>query len=291
MTLTQLQVFVAVVEAGSFTGAGEALSLTQPGVSHAIAALERGLGVRLLHRERDRATLSDAGARVLPHARELLARAEAIHQVAAGTTALRCGTVRIGSIASAARRILPEMMGAFRRAYPGIDLALVEGTDQEVEEWVRAGRVDAGVVTLPVTGLETAPLAADELLAVLPAGHTLAGQPCLRAEALAAEPFIMSTGGCEPMISAVFRAAGVTPRVSYSVRDTETLVALVEQGLGITMMPELSLPRTLPGVSVCRLDPPVRRAIALAVRGGAAVLPPAAAAFVEQAKQWTAAQG
>jgi len=288
MTLTQLQVLLAVVDTGSFTRAGEALSLTQPAVSHAIAALERDLGVRLLQRERDRAVLTEAGGRIVPHARALLARAEAIGQEAAATRSLQRGTVRVGSIASAARRILPPIMGGFRRAHPGIDLVLQEGTDQEVEDWLRGGRVDAGVVPLPATGLETVPLAADDLLVVLPERHPLASQPRLRVAALAGEPFIMSTGGCEPMISAVFRAAGLTPRVGSAVRDTETLVALVAEGLGITMMPALSLPRVLPGVCAVPLDPPVRRRIVLAVRAPAALLPPATVAFVAQAWRWAA---
>jgi DNA-binding transcriptional LysR family regulator len=286
LTLQQLRVLVAVVDSGSFTGAAKALRMTQPGVSHTVSGLEAALGVALLERDRSGARTTEVGAEVLFHAREVLGLVEHIGLAASGTKALEHGTLRVGSFPSAAGRLLPALVGAFGRRYPSVVVILSEGTDQEVHEWIRSREVEVGFVTLPVEGLETVSVAEDEMLAVVPEGHPLAQEGAVSVERLAAEPFVMSKGGCEPLISAAFRQAGLVPDVRFEVRETGTILAMVGEGLGVSVLPELALPGTTDGLRGTRalsLDPPVRRRLALAVRSLESASP-AAAAFVEQAR-------
>ncbi len=283
MTLTQLQVFLAVVEAGGFTAAAEACHMTQSAVSHAIAGLERELGVALLERTRAGAALTEAGVRVVPHARRVLDHTERIRQEAAAAVGLTAGKLRVGSLPSVATRLLPGIIGAFQRRYPGIDLTLLEGTDQEVHAWIAGGVVDVGVVTLPTADVDAVPLAADDMRAVVPAAHPLAARPTVRPGQLAADPFVLSKGGCEPLIRSIFRAAGASPRVHYEAGDMGAVLALVREGLGVTIVPALALPSSPEGVRVLPLDPPVRRRLALATRASAGASP-ATAAFIQHAR-------
>ncbi len=209
MTLTQLQIFVTIVETGSFTLASERLGMTQSAVSHALADLEKELQVTLLLRERTGPVLTEVGQRIVVLAREMLAAASAIQQTAAATHDLAVGKLRVGSISSVSMRILPGMVRAFQRRYPGIEIVVLEGTDQEVREWIETRTVDLGVVTLPAEGVDVTPIASDEFLVVLSAAHPLASKRSVSLEQLAKEPFILSRAGCEPVLLALFREAKV----------------------------------------------------------------------------------
>jgi DNA-binding transcriptional LysR family regulator len=146
-----------------------------------------------------------------------------------------------------------------------------------------AYQVDVGVVTLPCEGLVTARLLCDEMLAVVPADHPLATAPCLPVARLADEPFLMSAGGCEPLIRSIFQATGLAPRVVYRIRDMSTLLAMVQEGLGVTMAPTLALALPQPGLVAVRLDPPVERHLALGVRAVPSTAP-AMTAFIQTAQ-------
>lgn len=275
-----------MVDSGTFTKAAGALRMTQSGVSHAIAGLESEIGVSLIERDRGGVRPTEVGGRVLVHAREALGLIERVGEEASGSRELESGTLRIGSFPSAASRLLPALMGSFKDRYPGVEVVLVEGTDQEVHNWIRSRAVDVGFVTLPTEGLETVEVGKDEMLAVVPEGHALTSEERVSVGRLAKEPFVMSTGGCEPLILAAFRSAGCVPQTRFEVKEVGTILAMVGERLGITIVPELALPHdleSLPGVCALPLDPPVRRRLALAVRSFATASP-AAAAFVEQAK-------
>ena len=291
MTLAQFQVFVAVVDAGSFTEAAKALGMTQSSVSQAIASLEAELGVSLLTRGREGVSLTEIGARLINHVREVLNRTERMRQEAAASVGLEIGRLRLGSFSSVFSRLLPGIIGAFRRRHPGITVVLLEGTDREVRDWVLAGVVDVGLVTLPIEGVESIVIAQDDMRAIVPAGHPRATQPAVRPAQLGPEPFILPQGGCGPLIRAIFRAAGITPRVQFDVRDMATLFAMVQEELGVTLVPALALPLApIGGVRALPLEPPVQRPIGLVVRSRDAASP-AVTAFIHQARAWAKAHG
>jgi DNA-binding transcriptional LysR family regulator len=289
MTLVQLQVFVAVVEMGSFTTAAERLAMTQSATSHALAALETELGVRLLERHRQGVMPTRVGSEVLTHARTILAESEHIRQLAAAARGLAAGRLRIGSFPSVAARLLPGILRAFQQRYQGIEVVLFEGTDQEVSEWLQTRIVDIGFVTGPTAGLETTEIAHDQIYAVVAADHCLAHAAQVQVAQLASEPFILSKGGCEPMIREIYQQADVPFQARYTVGDMSTLLAMVQEGLGVSIVPTMSIPERISGVAALPLDPPVERHLLLARPAGAA--PPAVEAFIDQARMWAQARG
>ena len=208
MTFTQLEIFSKVVEMGSFTKAAEVLNMTQSAVSHAISGLEAELGVTLLIRDRKQGiVISDFGRRVLEPIRGILNRIAYIEQEAAAEKGLESGTIRVGSFPSAAARLLPKIMSAFEKLHPNINIVIFEGTDQEIIEWLQTRVIDVGFVAQTALGDEMIPLTTDKMVAVLPKGHVLGVSQTLSISALANNPFIMSAGGCEPIILELFSLA------------------------------------------------------------------------------------
>lgn len=282
MNLAQLRAFAGVASSGSVSDAALDLGLTQSAVSHALASLERELGARLVTRDRNGCQLTDLGARLLPDAAEALRHADRIAEIAAAESGLRSGRLRVGLISSSAGVLLP-LIAQFRRRYPGISVTLFEGTDQEVGDWLEQRVVDLGVVTGPRPGLEAVPLAEDEMLAVLPAGHELAGRAAARTQGitladLAGEPFLLSAGGCEPIIRGLHDEHRVPFAPASRVTDMATLIGMVREGLGVSIVPSLSLGAGADGVIALPLRPRAPRSLLLGATE--AVLRPATRALL-----------
>lgn len=285
VTLAQLRALVAVIDTGGFTSAASQLGLTQSGISQAVASLERALGVRLLARPERRSSAAaspvgtaarpmptEIGQHVLAEARAALAHVDVIRQHVASATGLETGTLRIASVPSVAATLLPGLMARFRRRHPGVRLVLLEGSDEEVVEWVHSRLADvgfAGADGLDIHGLTVVPAAEDELLLVLPRTHRLARTGRVPLTALQKEPVLLSAGGCEPLIRGAFARAVVEPNVVMSVRDLPTLLALVREKVGVTLVPALALPPRLAGLRGLGLRPAVRRSVVAVTSRGA----------------------
>jgi DNA-binding transcriptional LysR family regulator len=163
-----------------------------------------------------------------------------------------------------------------------VTLGVLEGSDAEVLEWLQTGAVDVATVTCDAPGVATTPLARDRFQAVVPAAHRRATDGAIALADLAQDPFIMPTGGCEPLIRALAERAGVELRCHYRVRDTGAIAAMVADGLGVTIMPELCLPAVNGAIRALDLEPEEERTILLGLPADSAPLP-AARAFVEVA--------
>ncbi len=285
MNFSQLEVLAAVAQTGSFTVAAEQIGLTQSAASHALANLEAELGVTLLERGRGGVALTEIGSRVLAHANEILTCAESIRQESAAARGLAVGKLRIGSFPSISGRLLTGIIHDFKQCHPGIELVLFEGIESEVADWIRSGAVDTGFITLPVDGLSTTLIAQDEFRLVVPAHHPLSQQPAVQMEQIADAPFILSKAGCEVLIRGVFQSAHMPMRSQFEASDIGTILAMVQEGLGVSLVPELNLPESLDGVRALPLNPPAYRQLALGLRMSAAVSP-AVTAFIHQAQTW-----
>ncbi len=173
-TLSQLNSFLAVVDEGGFTAASLRLEMSQPAVSRAVATLEKELGVALLIRGRGRPSLTDAGTRALVHAREAV-RQLTLLQTETAIAGEVAGTLSLASLPSVTATLIAPQLRKFTARYPAVTVRLLEGSEQEVRDWLDQGAAEAGVVSLPVTGLDAAVLGDQDLVAVLPADHRLAG--------------------------------------------------------------------------------------------------------------------
>ncbi|NGM84301.1 LysR family transcriptional regulator [Paenibacillus sp. 7124] len=288
MKLSQLQCFVALAELGSFTEAAYAVGLTQSAVSHALAALENEVGVTLLERNRKGvAALTDAGQKIIPHVRELLAQAEAIEQEAKSARGLAKGKLRLGGILSFSPGLLAGVLARFQKKYPDIEVVLFEGTIQEINDWITCSIIDVGFVLHPAKDVESTYITTDELCVLVPSRHRLHAQTEVSPQELCEEGFIMAKDGCS---SQLMELAGLElkqfkPLTRYHANDSATLLAMVREGLGITLLPRMMLPKKLEGVVALPLNPPQMLQIGLAVRSQE-IASPAAVLFVQTVLAW-----
>lgn len=285
MTEAQLRAFVAVAEAGSFGGAALRLHITQSGISRAVATLEAELGGALLQRGRGRARLTALGEQALARGRAILHEADALRQEVDG---LSRGRVRLGSMPSVSAALLPSLLAHLERRHPALEVAVVDGHDDELVAWVRDGTVDVAVVAGDHAGLEQQPLFVDELLAVLPREHPLAGDPAaVPLSTFAQAPFILTRAGCERLVLDLLADAGVRPAIAHEVTEPSAILAMVGERLGVSIMPGLATRRPPRSVALLPLDPPAERRLSLAAPAGS---PPAPAldAFRAEAAAWSA---
>ncbi|RDB62411.1 LysR family transcriptional regulator [Gordonibacter sp. 28C] len=265
--IQKYQAFVATVELGSFTKAAEALSYSQSGVSRMVADLEREWRVALLERGRAGVRLTSEGTRLLPLVRRVCDEHARLQAQVDDLNGLQSGLIRIGTFSSVATHWLPNVISAFQKDYPNIDYELLLGDYGEIEEWVREGRVDCGFLRLPARAdLEVLPLDRDELLAVLPEGHPLASRASVSAAELCEEPFMLLEKGDSTAVSEVFERDGLVPRAHFTTWDDYAIMAMVESGLGVSVLPELILRRAPYRIVARPLDEPVFRTIGLVLR-------------------------
>lgn len=285
MTITQLQIFVEVAQIKSFTQAARNISLTQSAVSHAIANLETEFGLTLFLRSKTCVSLTAAGEKVYKYARNVVRDVEAMHQEMSNMKGVIKGKIKVGVFPSVAASLMPGIISMFHQAYPGIEIVLFEGTDFEVMEWIQSGTVDTGFVTLPNETFDTTYVIQDEFRFLIPSGHELAHCASINISQVVSEPFIMSLGGCELFIREFFAENDLSPNVKYEVRDMATLIAMVREGLGISIVPTLSLPPKIESFVALSFKKPMYRKLALATRSNQDNLP-VVEEFIEKIRSW-----
>ena len=269
MALDKYTTFMAVVDTGSLTRAAEEFGCTQSAVSHCLDVLERELGFAVLKRSRGGVTLTDEGKRLLPAVRNLLGAAEQLRQTASSIRGLESGMVRIGAFTSVAVHWLPSVLKEFQHDYPHVEFRLLNGDYHDVEQWLTDGSVDVGFVALPSpVGCECIPLMEDRLLAILPKHSRFENYPKFPLVGGETEPFISLLESSDHDARRALEAAGVKPNVRFYTKDDYAVIAMVEQGLGISIMPELLLKGLKNDLQILPLIPEAKRTIGLAIAAG-----------------------
>ena len=269
MNIGKYETLIAVVESGSLTRAAQALGCTQSAVSHSIDSLEQELGFALLKRGRAGVRLTGEGERLIPAVRNLLNSAEQLAQTAASIRGLESGTVRIGSFTSVAVHWLPPVLKEFQKDYPRVEFKLLNGDYHDVEQWLMEGGIDIGFVNVPcAVDCECIPLMEDRLLAILPRHSRFESYPRFPLVECETEPFISLLESSDHDARRALEAAGVKPNVRFYTKDDYAIIAMVEQGLGISIMPELLLKGRHDDIQMLPLVPEAKRTIGIAIAAG-----------------------
>ena len=286
MTLTQLEIFSLVAELQGFTSAAHRLGIGQSAVSHAIKALEQEWGVEVFRRHQSQVELSDIGQQLLLRARAILGLANALQQEAADARGMKRGTLRIGSFGpTSSNRLLPPVLAHFRQAYPGIEVHIDEGPDRQVMQWLDERRIDVGFVVLEQERFDTFALFEDQLVALLPADHSLASRPAIALDALCDDPFILTEAGSAELVVRVFNNARLVPKVRFRCAQLLSTLEAVSRGDGVSLVAEGSLSELADPRYVSRpLAPAIVRPIGLAVLDRRQSSP-ATLAFIEVAQR------
>lgn len=268
MRLSQLRMFAAVAEHGSFSAAAAELGCTQSRISHAIAGLERDLDAILLLRSRGGSVPTEAGRRVLDGAREIL-RIEADLYRRAHDTEPLAGRVRIACFRSVGTHLLPHVLEALAQRHPRLHVDIDDSCAErlDVTAALREGGADIGIAQLPLEGdFASLPYLQDDYVLVVPAGAAVlddAGWPDLRAL-----PFIrLGCTGAAAILERC-RAAGFAPEPARTLANDTSIAALVARGIGFSILPRLAIYPEPDGVRALPLPIPARRQFVIATLRG-----------------------
>ncbi|MER6440028.1 LysR family transcriptional regulator [Streptomyces sp. NPDC001185] len=242
MELRHLQHFVAVAEDQHFTRAAERLMVSQSGLSSSIRALERELQAPLFVRTTRRVTLTEAGRALLGEAERVLAQVRAAHDAVAAVQGLLRGTLSLGTEQCIAGVHVAKLLTAFRRRHPDVEIRLRQAGSGALAEEVAAGRLDLafGVRTQPDGDqLRSVPLTSEPMTVLCHPTHHLAASAVVTPEELGGEAFVdfHPDWGPRRITDAAFAAAGVRRTVTLEVSDVHSLLELVDEGLGIAVVP------------------------------------------------------
>ena len=285
MSLKKYEAFVRTVELGSLTKAAQSLGSTQSRISHILNDLEEEYGFRLMHRSRGGIELTEAGRLLLPKMQAIVQKEQELSECVTEIRNADAGTVRLGVFTSVAVHWLPGMIRSFQSAHPRAQLEMRSGDYHDVDQWLREGSIDLGFITLPgPAGMRTIPLAEDPLVAILPKGHRLAALSQIPIEELREDPFISLLQSSAHDIHRALDNAGIRPNIKYTTKDDYAILAMVEQGLGISIVPQLLIRGRTQNLEVRPLIPKASRTIALAIPEGEAL--PVVRAFAETAVGW-----
>jgi DNA-binding transcriptional LysR family regulator len=272
MNLMHWRMVVAVADTGNITRAAERVGMTQSGASQALALIEDTLGVQLFSRE-NRQTLPTAiGLPVIEQARAMLGALQNIRNTIDAAKDIQRGTIRLASFPMVLATFLPPLLRQFNRLYPGIQVTALEVSDDEVEALLGAGLVDVGVVLNPTPGRNASPLGRDAWIAVLPGGHPLArrsNEQGVSFAALVEQPFVLATGGCSTNARSLAADAGLhLMDVRVEVREWSSAFTLVRENIGVSLVPEMTLPANRQGLRVLPVTPRIDREFALVAAPG-----------------------
>ena len=235
--------------------------MSQSTASHSLRTLESQVGAQLFLREWEGLRLSEVGQRLLPFMESVLDNLDSIRIEIAGLTNLGTGNLRIAAVPSLLSTILPSVLREYAVRFPGVELSIFEGTDEEVRTWVLTGISHIGFATLPVEGVIAEQIARDEWLALVPADD-FPGKSSVTLRELVQRKFLMPGGGCEQPIQRIFSSARIAIAEQLTVKQMPTIQAMVAQKLGVSLIPSLSA-RTVRGCRALNLKPRLFRKIGM----------------------------
>jgi len=244
MLFAHLESFVEVARRGNVSRAAEALFLTQPAITARLKALENDIGTKLFVRSSRGMKLSDAGRAFLPYAERTMTTVDEGRQLIANLRQGAVGALVIAAAPAVSTYVLPEILRAFRTTHPKVRLGVKTGHTEEVLEMVLRGEAHVGIGR-PIRhpDIELIPILDDEMLLVVSARHAFARRGKVRMDELAAERLILfdRTSSYHELTSSLFRQAGVVPTSTLELDNVEAAKKMVQQGLGVALLPRMAL--------------------------------------------------
>ena len=291
MELRQLKYLVAIAEEGSFTRAAVREHVAQPALSQQIRRLEEEVGITLIDRTTRRVRMTAAGTRMVERARRALAEIDAGVSELDELAGVRGGRVAIGAMQTLGPFDLSKLLAAFHDQYPEVELAVREDPSETLAERLRSDALDLAFLSVTERiqggGLSFRRLATEEVVAVLPPEHPLAGYERVRLADLRQERFIAFREGSmlRRLLIGATGEAGFAPRVAFESNEVARIRSMVARGLGVSLLPRSDVEGDGVAVSLASVDEPaLSRDVTLVWRADRRH-GPAAAAFLDLARR------
>lgn len=273
MDIRKYEVFLAVVDRGSFIKAANDLGYTQSGITHMMNSMEKELGFPLLMRSNKGVSLTLEGEKVLPSIRHIVESNRQLEEYFHEIQGIKTGKVRVGCFPTIACAVMPRIFKQFRSKYPEIQLDIVEENSiRTLEGWLSSGFLDIAFFSKqPQQAYDWIPIVQDEYMAVVPRDNQLAQKDAIKPEELMSENFFMfrSIDGIDKDVSRYFEANGISIVSTFTSNSDYAVMYMIDQGLGVGMQPKLITDLCLqdhPRLKAIPLNPPATRELGLAVK-------------------------
>jgi DNA-binding transcriptional LysR family regulator len=267
MTLLNFEIFNMVVSYQSFQKAAEQLNLTPSAVSHAITKFETEIGLKLFVRHRSGVELTDAGHILLPYVRTFINDVEQLEQVVSRIKGLETGCVKVGMFNSVCVNWIPNIIKGYTKAHPNIDIQIFQGGYEDVAAWIENATIDMGFVSLSSEyPFEIQPLYRDPLVCIVPKGFKCKSPGVVTIEDLKEQYLVHQSEGNDAETSNYLKRHDVSVSTPFQIEDDQSLLAIVESGLGICLVPELLIKNGNHNVDSYPISPEAYRVIGLATR-------------------------
>ncbi len=269
MSLNTYQLFCTIAEQKNMARAAELLHITPSAATHAINTLERSVGFPLLNRDRGGITLTAHGELLLPRVRAVLEEEEKLQEEISQIHGLEKGCVRIGVFNSVCTNWLPNILRSFNQKYPNIEVRIYQGGYGDIEAQLMDALLDVGFVSLPTSErFSTITLLHDRLFCIAPHGFTPKEPPYVTPEDLRQAPLILAQRGYDRNIQEFVEQNQLACSRQHSIALESSAIALVESGMGFSILPEMVLIRHPGNYQVFPLINNKYRTIALATLKG-----------------------
>ena len=282
MDRTKVRIFLYVIDSGSLTKAASAFGYTTSGISHMMSTMEEEVGFPLLVRSRSGVPPTANAERLIPILRSQMSWDEQLQQTISEISGMNCGSITIAAYSSVASQWLPTVISRFHRDYSAIEIHLLEGTWQEVANYLAEHRADMGFYSYqPSIKYHWIPLKSDAMVVCLPPNHPLGAKDYVKLSDLDDENIIMPAYGMDMDVQNLLK--GRSPRCQFTTLESYSAFSMVEQGIGIVLTNELMTHGRVNRMKVLPLDPPQSISLGVAFPSDTQ-LTPAAAKFIDYAK-------
>lgn len=270
--MIRYKVFLSIVETKNFTKTAEVFGYTQSAISQIVRSLEDELKVTLFTRTKHGIFLTSDGKLMEPYIRRLCNDYSNILGQSSSINNLEGSIVRVGTFASISANFLPYVIKEFKKIYPTVQFNLLQSDYDTVKSWINDSVVDFGFLTLDVANdLQSIPILKDEMVMILPENHPKSKKDVLSLSDFADDPFIFLDQGKKSEPMAYFFKAGIEPNQQYRVYDDYTIMNMVEQGLGVSILPKLVLQRHHQQIEVRSLTPKIYREMCVSYKSDDAI--------------------
>ncbi len=267
MNFLQYETLLKILECGTLSKAAEELGYSQSGLSRMLNSMEEELGIRLIERDRSGVRLTPEGGLLIPYIRNVVLAQRNMDQAVASINGLKLGLIRMGTFNSASAQWLPSMIKEFTEKYPDVRFELIHGTDEYTRGLAESGRVDLAFTDYPTKAdIEEEFLISDPIVAIFASDDPHAERDSITLKELEDLPYVALYEGVDDEITRLLTVNNIELNPRFIESDDHAVVAMVEQGLGTSLMSEMMLQGFNADIKMVPLDPPADRKIGIGYR-------------------------